>query len=70
MEKISTCTKTDTTVSMVWMEGNIGKEECFSVKELEEMRIKVDNLVERPDLYRIDLQEHRIYVSEQARRMN
>lgn len=67
MEKIASCTKTDTGVSLVWMEGKLGKEEFFSGKELEETRIRIDDLLERPHLYRIDLQEHKIYVSQQGR---
>jgi hypothetical protein len=67
MEKISTCKRTDKVVSMIWMKDKLGIEELFSFEELEEMRIKVDDLVKHPDLYRIDLQQHRIYVSQQGR---
>lgn len=67
MEKISSCKKTGTGVSMIWMEGKLGKEEFFTGRELEEMRIKVDDFLERPHLYRIDLQEHKIYVSQLGR---
>jgi predicted RNA-binding protein len=70
MEKITTCKKTDTGVSMVWMEGKLGKEEFFSFTELEEMRINADELILHPNLYRIDLQEHKIYVSQQGRNTN
>ena len=52
---------------MIWMEGKLGKEEFFTGRELEEMRIKVDDFLERPHLYRIDLQEHKIYVSQLGR---
>jgi hypothetical protein len=70
MKNVFLCKKTDTGVSLVWMEGNRENQEFFSFPELEEMRIKVPDLVEHPDLYRIDLQEHKIYLSQVGRNTN
>jgi hypothetical protein len=63
VEKIYKCTKTDAGVAMVWNEGKRENPEVFSFSELKEMRINVQDLIEHPDLYRIDLQEHKIYMS-------
>jgi hypothetical protein len=49
------------------MEGKSEKQEFFSFAELEEMRIKVPDLIENPKLFRIDLQEHKIYLSQAGR---
>ncbi len=52
------------------MEGKRENQEFFSFPELEEMRIKVPDLVEHPDIFRIDLQEHKIYLSQVGRSTN
>jgi hypothetical protein len=52
---------------MDWMDGRRKTPEYFSFPELEEMRIRITDLVSNPELFRIDLQEHRIYVSQQGR---
>jgi hypothetical protein len=70
MENVFNCKKTDTGVTLVWMEGKLEKQEFFSFPELEEMRIKVPDLIEHPNLFRIDLQEHKIYLSQVGRRTN
>lgn len=70
MKNIFKCKKTETGVTLVWMEGKREIQEFFSFPELEEMRIKVPDLVEHPDLYRIDLQEHKIYMSQVGRSTN
>jgi hypothetical protein len=67
MNNIFNCKKTDAGVALVWMEGKKENKELFSFPELEEMRIDVQNMIEHPDLYRIDLQEHKIYRSQQGR---
>jgi hypothetical protein len=67
MENIFKCKKTDTGVTLVRMEGKSEKQEFFSFAELEEMRIKVPDLIENPKLFRIDLQEHKIYLSQAGR---
>jgi hypothetical protein len=70
MENIFNCKKTETGVGLVWMEGDLEKKEFFSFPQLLEMRIKVPDLVENPHLYRIDLQEHKIYQSQAGRSPN
>ncbi|MHB8052123.1 MAG: hypothetical protein ACYDEZ_02295 [Methanoregula sp.] len=70
MENVFNCKKTDTGVTLVWMEGKLEKQEFFSFPELEEMRIKVPDLIEHPNLFRIDLQEHKIYLSQVGRSTN
>jgi hypothetical protein len=70
MENIFKCKKTDAGVTLVWMEGKSEKQEFFSFPELEEMRIKVPALIENPQLFRIDLQEHKIYLSQAGRGTN
>jgi len=70
MENIFNCKETETGVTMVWMAGEKENEEFFSFPKLEEMRIKVRDLVENPPLYRIDLQEHKIYVSQMGRNLD
>ena len=67
MEKVSRCKKTDTGVKLIRMEGKRECEEFFSFQELGEMRINVQDLTEHPDLFRIDLQEHKIYLSQVGR---
>ena len=67
MEKIYNCIKTDTGVSMDWMKGDKKNNEYFSFQELETMRIQVQDLVSKSELFRLDLQEHKIYVSQAGR---
>lgn len=67
MEKIYNCVKTDTGVSLDWMEGKRRNPEHFTFPELETMRIPVLELTEKPVLFRIDLQEHKIYRSQVGR---
>jgi hypothetical protein len=49
------------------MDGKRKNNEYFSFPELVEMRIKVPDLISNPELFRIDLQEHKIYVSQIGR---
>jgi hypothetical protein len=67
VEKIYNCVKTDTGVSLDWMEGRRKNPEHFTFPELETMRIPVLELTEEPMLFRIDLQEHKIYRSQVGR---
>jgi hypothetical protein len=67
MEKIYNCIQDETGVSMVRMEGRRKISEHFSFPELESMRIKIPTLISNPELFRIDLQEHKIYVSQVGR---
>ncbi|PKL64734.1 MAG: hypothetical protein CVV32_06520 [Methanomicrobiales archaeon HGW-Methanomicrobiales-3] len=67
MEKIYNCIQTDTGVSMEWMDGKRNIAEHFTFQELETMRIKVPDLITNPELFRIDLQEHKIYISQVGR---
>ena len=67
MEKIYNCIKTDTGVSMNWMEGQRKNNEHFTETELATMRIKVPDLISNPERFRLDLQEHKIYVSQFGR---
>ncbi|MGA2917967.1 hypothetical protein [Methanoregula sp.] len=67
MEKIYNSVQTDTGVSLDWMDGKRKNNEYFSFPELVEMRIKVPDLISNPELFRIDLQEHKIYVSQIGR---
>ena len=61
MEKVFNSVKTGTGVSLDWMDGKRTRTEQFSFHELDEMRIRVPDLISRPELFRIDLQEHKIY---------
>jgi hypothetical protein len=67
VEKIYNSVQTDTGVSLDWMDGKRKNNEYFSFPELVEMRIKVPDLISNPELFRIDLQEHKIYVSQIGR---
>jgi len=67
VKNVSNCKKTETGVALVWQDGKKEKCEVFSFSELDEMRIDVQDLIEHPDLYRIDLQEHKIYRSQVGR---
>ena len=67
VEKIYNSTMKDNGVSLDWMEGKWMHNEHFSLPELEIMRIKVTDLISHPELFRIDLQEHKIYISQQGR---
>lgn len=70
MKNIFDCKKTEKGVNLIWREGDVENKEFFSFLELEEMRIKVPDLIEHPPLYRIDLQEHKIYQSQMNRSPN
>ncbi len=67
MEKIYNCQKTDTGVSLDWMEGKRKNHKHFLYPDLETMRIHIDDLISFPERFRIDLQERRIYVSQVGR---
>jgi hypothetical protein len=67
VEKIYNSIIDDTGVSLDWMEGRWKHNEHFSFPELEIMRIRVPDLIGHPELFRIDLQEHKIYVSQAGR---
>jgi hypothetical protein len=67
VEKIYNCVQNETGVSMDRMDGKRKISEQFSFPELESMRIKVPILLSNPELFRIDLQEHKIYVSQVGR---
>jgi hypothetical protein len=67
VEKIYNCRETETGVSMDWMEGRRTNREHFSFPELATMRIRTKELISNPELFRIDLQEHKIYVSQVGR---
>jgi len=67
VEKISNCVKNDTGVSLDWMEGKQKNTGHFGFPDLETMRIPVQELIEDPTLFRIDLQEHKLYRSQLGR---
>jgi len=67
MKNVYNCKKTATGVALVWREGKRENEETFSFPELEAMRIPVEDLLDHPELFRIDLQEHKIYLSQIGR---
>jgi hypothetical protein len=67
VKNVSNCKKTEAGVALVWQDGEKEKSEVFSFSELDDMRINVQDLIEHPDLYRIDLQEHKIYQSQVGR---
>ena len=47
--------------------GNGRTMNIFSIRTLQTMRIHVEELISNPERFRIDLQEHRIYVSQVGR---
>jgi hypothetical protein len=63
VEKIYNSVQTNTGVTLDWMEGKRKNSEHFTFTELETMRIPVRDLIGDPVLFRIDLQEHKIYRS-------
>jgi hypothetical protein len=67
VEKVYNCQKTDTGISLDWKDGQWTMNEHFTFPELEEMRIRIPDLISNPELFRIDLLEHRIYVSQSGR---
>jgi len=67
VEKVYNCVMDENGVSLDWMDGSLKHNEHFSFSELETMRIKVHDLISSPELFRIDLQEHKIYVSQLGR---
>jgi len=67
VEKISNCIKTDIGVSLEWMDGMRKTSEHFTFPELESARIPVQELIAEPMLFRIDLQEHKVYRSQVGR---
>jgi hypothetical protein len=67
VEKISNCVKNETGVSLDWMEGKRKNTGHFGFPDLETMRIPVQELIDEPTLFRIDLQEHKLYRSQIGR---
>jgi hypothetical protein len=67
VKNVYNCKKTEAGVELVWQEGKKENREVFSFSELKDMRINVQDLIEHPNLYRIDLQEHKIYQSQVGR---
>jgi len=67
VKNIYNCKKTETGVALVWQDGKKENHEVFSFSELDDMRINVQDLIEHPEVYRIDLQEHKIYMSQVGR---
>jgi hypothetical protein len=49
------------------MGGKREKEEFFYFQEPGEMRINIQDLKAHPGLFRVDLQEHKIYLSQAGR---
>ena len=66
-KKSHNCVKNDTGVSLDWMEGKRKNPEHFTFPDLENMRIPVQELIDDPALFRIDLQEHKMYRSQIGR---
>jgi hypothetical protein len=67
MENIYNCKKNETSITMVWRERIQENEERFSFPELEAMRIPIQGLLDNPELFRIDLHEHKIYRNQVGR---
>jgi hypothetical protein len=67
VKNVYNCKKTEAGVALVWQEGKKENQEVFSFSELEDMRINIQDLIDHPNLYRIDLQEHKIYQSQVGR---
>lgn len=67
VKNVFNCKKTEAGVELVWQEGKKENNEIFSFSELKDMRINVQDLIDHPNLYRIDLQEHKIYQSQVGR---
>jgi hypothetical protein len=67
VKNIYNCKKTEAGVVLVWQDGKKENHEVFSFSELDDMRINVQDLIEHPEVYRIDLQEHKIYLSQVGR---
>lgn len=65
MYAIIRAVKKDTGVEVIWQETAKAEEKhgLFSYSELDDMRVHVDDLLARPGLYRVDLQEHKLYKS-------
>jgi hypothetical protein len=49
------------------LEGKWKNNEHFLYPDLEIMRIHIEDLIRYPERFRIDLQEHRIYVGQVGR---
>ena len=56
MHDIVSCTKTDDGITVVWNESGQVKDRSFSDQELTEMNIDVDDLLNRPMLYKITME--------------
>jgi len=67
VEKIYNSIIDDTGVFLDWHEGKWKHNEHFSFPELAMKRIKVLDLISNPELFRIDLEEHEIYISQLGR---
>jgi hypothetical protein len=65
MYGITRVVKREAGIEVAWLETakREEKHDLFTFLELQEMRIQIEDLLEHPAAYRIDLQERKIYRS-------
>ncbi|GEM_PF-1357999 len=65
MYGITRVVERETGIEVAWLETakRAEKQDLFTFSELKEMRIQIDDLLEHPAAYRVDLQERKVYRS-------
>jgi hypothetical protein len=66
MQQISSSQKKPTGIDIFWQEGEIKRRDFFSFSELIDLRINAVDLLDHPNLYMIDGENHRIVASDQG----
>ncbi len=66
MQQITSSQKKPTGIDIFWQEGETKRRDFFSFSELIELRINAVDLLDHPQLYRIDEDNHRIVATNQG----
>jgi hypothetical protein len=66
MQPITSSQKKPTGIDVFWQEGGTKRREFFSFPELIDMRINAVDLLDHPQLYRIDGENHRIFATDEG----
>ncbi len=66
MQQIASSRKKSTGIDVFWQEGEVKRRDFFSFAELIELHINAIDLLDHPNLYTIDGENHRIIATNQG----
>ena len=66
MQEIVATTKKDTGIDVTWEEKGKKKNEFFSFSELIDMKINALDLLDHPNLYKIDAKKHKMFATDEG----